>query len=318
MSNTEIPRIALARRAYDDSSSFYEAASADHAEHGRKVLIKVSKLIPPHSQVLDVGSGTGRPVAAFFVDDGHAVTGVDFSEGMLDRARAQVPAAQFIKAEMTDFEPPSSGQYDLVLATHSLYNLSTFQIRGMLFKFARWLKKNGLLVIGTSFRPALLNRVKPNRQGWLEGFSESFLGHTLIDFTIAQPEAWVKLINEAGMEVVDVDKEICMLRFGEVEDEEHQFYITARRVVDNPLHGPFPIPTEDEYVQHVMQSHAEGWDEVAKRLTKRGDVEAMAKIIRGLKCKKVLCVGEGADSGCFIMFFGLNRTLIIFQNLPDC
>ncbi|MCX5096466.1 class I SAM-dependent methyltransferase [Streptomyces sp. NBC_00365] len=54
--------------------------------------------------VLDLGCGSGVPVARALATAGHRVTGVDISEVQIRRAREFVPQAEFIRADATDLD----------------------------------------------------------------------------------------------------------------------------------------------------------------------------------------------------------------------
>ena len=55
-------------------------------------------------RILDLGVGTGA-LAGRFVELGCEVWGLDFSERMLERARARFPGARFLKADLLDAWP---------------------------------------------------------------------------------------------------------------------------------------------------------------------------------------------------------------------
>ncbi|HEX3419255.1 MAG TPA: class I SAM-dependent methyltransferase [Stellaceae bacterium] len=54
--------------------------------------------------MLDLGCGAGVPVALDLIALGFKVSGVDASARQKERARCNVPQAQFIRAEMTTIE----------------------------------------------------------------------------------------------------------------------------------------------------------------------------------------------------------------------
>lgn len=56
--------------------------------------------LPAGAAVLDLGGGTGRPIAELLVARGYRVTGTDHSAAMLDLARQLVPGASWIQAEL--------------------------------------------------------------------------------------------------------------------------------------------------------------------------------------------------------------------------
>ena len=70
--------------------------------------------LPPGARVLDLGCGTGTPIARHIVDQGFRLTAVDQSQKMLEIARQVVPDAEFIHGDMIDlalaagFPPPPS------------------------------------------------------------------------------------------------------------------------------------------------------------------------------------------------------------------
>jgi SAM-dependent methyltransferase len=67
---------------------------------------------PPGGWVLDVGCGTGRH-SLELASRGYRVTGVDISEGMLEQARAVPSEVEWVRADVSRFEPQRS--YDAVV-----------------------------------------------------------------------------------------------------------------------------------------------------------------------------------------------------------
>src|SRR5262245_15935462 len=63
-------------------------------------------LLPPAARVLDIGSGTGRPVAHALAGAGCRVTGLDVSRVMISLAREQVPDAEFVHTDVRDWTSP--------------------------------------------------------------------------------------------------------------------------------------------------------------------------------------------------------------------
>jgi cyclopropane fatty-acyl-phospholipid synthase-like methyltransferase len=64
-------------------------------------LEELAHKLPPDAAVLDLGCGAGVPVTRWLAQR-FAITGVDLSANQLDLARKHVPAAYFLKADMTD------------------------------------------------------------------------------------------------------------------------------------------------------------------------------------------------------------------------
>lgn len=103
----------------------------------------IAKAIPAASSVLDLGCGTGEPIAQFFIDKGFKVTGVDGSKKMIELCKSRFPNEQWIASDMRDINLKQ--QFDVVLAWHSFFHLDPDSQRRMFKTFATHLKVGGLL-----------------------------------------------------------------------------------------------------------------------------------------------------------------------------
>lgn len=98
----------------------------------------------PPGRALDLATGTGRH-ARWLVERGWNVTGVDFSTVGIEQARTSVPAAGFVVADLTGWEPGTT--YDVVLAAYVQLGVEGWRRAGT------WLAPGGLLVVvGHSLR----------------------------------------------------------------------------------------------------------------------------------------------------------------------
>jgi ubiquinone/menaquinone biosynthesis C-methylase UbiE len=102
--------------------------------------------LPAGARVLDAGAGTGLPTARRLVDAGCAVTCVDFSPGMLELARRNVPEAVFVLGDLLDL-PDDPGQYEAVAAFFSLLMLPRERIESVLRMFHRVLTPAGRFAV---------------------------------------------------------------------------------------------------------------------------------------------------------------------------
>lgn len=59
--------------------------------------------------VLDIGCGSGRPIASHLAAEGHSVTGIDSSPAMVELFRPNVPDAEAIVADMRLAGPALAG-----------------------------------------------------------------------------------------------------------------------------------------------------------------------------------------------------------------
>jgi ubiquinone/menaquinone biosynthesis C-methylase UbiE len=92
--------------------------------------------------LLDMGCGAGEPFAKSFVNRGWKVTGVDFSQKMLELAKKFVPQMQTINSDMTEVEFESN-QFDAITAIYSLFHVPRDEHAALFKKFHRWLYPQG-------------------------------------------------------------------------------------------------------------------------------------------------------------------------------
>ncbi len=98
---------------------------------------------PKQATVLDLGCGTGEPLAAFFIDQGYHVTGVDGSTKMIALCKARFPEQTWLCADMREIDLHQ--QFDVILAWHSFFHLPQSDQRKMFAKFAMHLKPGAVL-----------------------------------------------------------------------------------------------------------------------------------------------------------------------------
>lgn len=104
-------------------------------------------LPPGRRAVLDIGCGTGVPIAAHLIARGCRLTGVDAAHAMLARARAAFPAQRWIQADMRAL--PDLGTFDGILAWHSFFHLPPTDQPAMFAVFRR-LAAHGAVLMFTS------------------------------------------------------------------------------------------------------------------------------------------------------------------------
>jgi SAM-dependent methyltransferase len=63
-------------------------------------LDRFRALLPPGGTVLDLGCGSGEPIAAYLIGLGHPVTGVDSSSALIEACATRFPAQEWIIGDM--------------------------------------------------------------------------------------------------------------------------------------------------------------------------------------------------------------------------
>ena len=64
--------------------------------------------VPPAGMVLDLGCGSGEPIARHVIEQGRRVTGVDAAPGLVELCRSRFPGHRWIAADITAVKPNSA------------------------------------------------------------------------------------------------------------------------------------------------------------------------------------------------------------------
>ena len=107
-------------------------------------LARALERIPPGADVLDLGCGAGVPMTRALAAGRH-VTGVDISARQLELARAAVPEATFVQADMTALDLPAAS-LDAVVAFYSLTHVPRADLPELLAAILGWLRPGGVLI----------------------------------------------------------------------------------------------------------------------------------------------------------------------------
>ncbi len=150
--------------------------------------------LPRGAAVLDIGCGSGEPMAAELLARGLAVTGVDSSETLIGLCRERFPSADWRVADMRALALGRS--FDALLAWHSFFHLTPDEQRAMFPVFAAHAAKGAMLMFTS---------------GPGEGVAiGSFEGEPLYHASL-EPEEYRRLLRKNGFAVVDhvVDDPDC-------------------------------------------------------------------------------------------------------------
>ncbi len=151
---------------------------------------KFISFLPNHARILDVGCGPGRD-ADYFTANGFSVTGVDFSEKLLEIARLRVPQATFYKQDFRSLRFLKQS-FDGIWACASLLHLKRDEVPAVLRGFFQLLKPNGIL----------FTMVKEG-EGEAD-VAEELSSHLSRHFTYFQKKELKNILNDAGFEVEEL------------------------------------------------------------------------------------------------------------------
>jgi 2-polyprenyl-3-methyl-5-hydroxy-6-metoxy-1,4-benzoquinol methylase len=91
--------------------------------------------------ILDLGCGSGEPVARYLIDHGHQLTGVDAAENMIALARIRFARHHWVQGDMRSVQV--DGQFAGVAAWDSLFHLPHDDQVAMIRRMAGWLAPGG-------------------------------------------------------------------------------------------------------------------------------------------------------------------------------
>jgi SAM-dependent methyltransferase len=110
----------------------------------RPYLEAIEREVGRNASILDLGCGSGEPIAKYFIERGHHVTGVDTSDAMLALCRRRFPEQTWLAGDMRTIELPQ--QFDAVIAWDSFSHLTHTDQRLMFARFAAWVRPGGVLL----------------------------------------------------------------------------------------------------------------------------------------------------------------------------
>lgn len=112
-------------------------------------LDKFIARLPAKSSVLDLGCGSGDPVAHYFMAAGFDVVGVDYSAAMIELARAKYAKARWYVQDMRSLGV--NGLFDGIYSWDGLFHLCVDEQRALIPDLANRVRDGGaiLLTVGT-------------------------------------------------------------------------------------------------------------------------------------------------------------------------
>jgi SAM-dependent methyltransferase len=156
----------------------------------RPWLDRFLSLVSPGGRILDLGCGTGEPLARHLIEQGHAVTGVDSSPAMIDLAKRRFPDADWIVADMRTLS--LRRRFAGILAWDSVFHLRPDHQRAMFAVFAAHAAAGAALMFTSG-----------PRAGEAIG---TLYGEPLYHASLA-PEEYRALLEAHGFAVVSYDAE---------------------------------------------------------------------------------------------------------------
>lgn len=193
-------------------------------------------LLPPRQRVLDVGCGTGKPVAEMLSLAGHDTFGIDISPTMIQHAKSRVKGS-FIEADILTYQPEA--EYAAVFVMFSLLQLTSFdEFYDVIFKYGSHVSSNGYLVLGTCpADPYVKDKKNFDSTGsYAVNYPVPFMGEPQPNLILTS-QALVDFVESMGFKAVSNTVDIFYPADSRCEPE-HQQYVIAQRLSDAPLQKP--------------------------------------------------------------------------------
>ncbi len=131
----------LVSEGYNTCAAAYERARRETVHPEIKWL---KSQLPNRAHVLDIGCGSGLPVARELAKR-FIVTGVDISAEQIRRARENARHAEFIHSDIMALDFPAAS-FDAVVALYAIFHIPRGEHERLFRSICRWLKPGGLLL----------------------------------------------------------------------------------------------------------------------------------------------------------------------------
>lgn len=111
-----------------------------------KYLQKLNKLLKPKSTILDIGCGSGKPIANYFFQHNHKIIGIDISDEQIKLAKQNVPVGNF---EVKDMSELKNNEYrvDAVVSFYAIFHIPKEEHLSLLKKINSFLPEKGFILI---------------------------------------------------------------------------------------------------------------------------------------------------------------------------
>ncbi|MEM7718614.1 MAG: class I SAM-dependent methyltransferase [Pseudomonadota bacterium] len=140
---------AQTKAIYDRQAEAYDSARS-RAFFEARWLARFGDGLPRNGRVLDLGCGTGKPIAAWLINEGFRLTGMDFSAKMLDIARGRWPDGDWREGDMRHLSLGLA--FDGIIGWNSFYHLTPDEQRATLPRLADHLAPGGRLLVTVGAR----------------------------------------------------------------------------------------------------------------------------------------------------------------------
>ncbi len=152
----------------------------------KKYIDRFLQMLSTSASILDLGCGSGYPIASYIISKGYLVTGIDSSKKLLAIAEKNCPSMQCILGDMRSIE--LIDRFDGIIEWWALFHIPKETHETMIKRFASWLKPGGILQFTTG-------------DSVYEDSSKDMLNQELWFYSLA-PEEYEKYLKQNGFNIL--------------------------------------------------------------------------------------------------------------------
>jgi ubiquinone/menaquinone biosynthesis C-methylase UbiE len=173
---------------YNKIGAWFDSVRSQDLKMENKYLDSFLEGIPAGGNILDLGCGSGRPIAQYFLQKGYRVKGIDGSVAMVDMAKKYVPE---IEPEVQDMRNlVLKAKFNGILMWHSSFHLPAEDQRRLIAKLPDFLNAQGRLMFTSGPHCA---------ESWGDNNGEQLYHASL------SQEEYREILTDAGFKVLSLD-----------------------------------------------------------------------------------------------------------------
>lgn len=151
-----------------------------------KLVVEFASKVKHGGKILDIGCGTGFPIATYLSELGFAVTGIDFSKNLLQKAMDRnLLNSKFYLCDFFDFEPID--KYDGIIAFDSFFHFPKEKQKLIYGRVSDWMNNDAYLLF---------------THGSKDGELESEMFDEIFYYSSLSKDELCLLLSDTGFEIV--------------------------------------------------------------------------------------------------------------------
>jgi ubiquinone/menaquinone biosynthesis C-methylase UbiE len=183
-------RQEIVARGYDLAAERYARLEGPVEWPRMRWVRRLLERLPDGASILDLGCGSGVPATRELAR--HHVVGADVSRRQIELARANVPGARFLHADVLELKFPS-GSFRAVVALYLLDHVPRARQAELLRRIYGWLQEGGCLLLTAEIEEE-------------PGIVERWLGVPMY-FSCFDAETTRRMVREIGFDILRDDVE---------------------------------------------------------------------------------------------------------------